>query len=525
MNPGSGTEPFASLVSRAEAHAAKRELPQAIAAYEAALSRRPGDADILVQLSYVHSLSGHYRLGRDYALRAHATGTTSPKVLVELVPRLRTFNAIPELLECVERLQPLSRIPIPLLVTIAAHLSYVNLPERAIDFLDEAYRGDPDYPPTLLARAQVLVYLGRFEEARRDIDRALKRAPEIAHGYWLQAALDGIATSAGHVDAIRSQLRRPGRSPADVALLEFALHKQLDDHGDHAGAWEALMAGCRAKRSTLRYETAESEALLQALLAFEPMHVEDPQPTVDEVSATPVFIVGMHRSGTTLLEQLLDGSPQVRGIGELYDFASAIREATDHHCSGVLDATIVRRAARANLAAAGRRYLQGIAWRLHGEAFFTDKLPSNFLNIGFIARALPRAKILHMVRDPVETCFSNLRELFSNANPYSYDLQELAAFHGIYRRLMAHWHRQFPGRILDVDYARLLRDPADVMREVCEFCGIDFDPAMLGMDRRRGVVTASAIQVRGAIEVRATPKWAAYQDQLAPLIRALQGQP
>ena len=521
MNAAPGIDSVASMLASAERHAAQRELPQAIALYEAALRQRPDDANVLVQLSYVHSLSGHYRLGRDHALRAYATGTTSPKVLSELIPRLRTFNAIPELLACVDRLQPLSRLPIPLLLTIAAHLSYVNLPERAIGFLDEAYRGDPDYPPTLLARAQVLIYLGRFEEARKDVARALKRAPEIAHGYWLQAALDDAATPGGHVDAMRTQLRRPGRSPADVALLQFALHKELDDRGDHDGAWNALMAGCRAKRSTLQYETAESEALLQALLACEPARAASVQPGVDMDSPTPVFIVGMHRSGTTLLEQLLDGSPEVRGIGELYDFTSAMREATDHHCGGVLDATLVQRAAHADLAAAGRRYMQGIAWRLHGEAFFTDKLPSNFLNIGFIARALPQAKILHMVRDPVETCFSNLRELFSNANAYSYDMRELAAFHGAYRRLMAHWHRQFPGRILDVDYARLLQAPADVIREVCGFCGIGFDPAMLGMDRRRGVVTASAIQVRSGIEARTTPKWAPYRDHLAPLIQAL----
>ena len=127
-----------------------------------------------------------------------------------------------------------------------------------------------------------------------------------------------------------------------------------------------------------------------------------------------------------------------------------------------------------------------------------------------------------MVRDPMETCFSNLRELFSEANPYSYDMLELAAFHDGYRQLMAHWHRAFPGRILDVEYARLLRAPEEVLREVCDFCGIRFDDAMLDMARRRrGVVTASAIQVRGTVQARSTPKWAPYQAQLAPLIQAL----
>ncbi|MGY3265098.1 hypothetical protein ACVWZN_001171 [Lysobacter sp. HA35] len=164
-------------------------------------------------------------------------------------------------------------------------------------------------------------------------------------------------------------------------------------------------------------------------------------------------------------------------------------------------------------------------WRLGSERWFTDKLPSNFLNIGYIANALPHAKILHMVRDPVETCFSNLRELFSDANPYSYDLEELAHFHGQYRRLMAHWHHAFPGRILDVDYGRLTREPEVVMREVAHFCGLDFDPSMTHTRAsKRSVATASAVQVREGIQVRGIPKWAPYERQLQPLIRALQSQ-
>ena len=518
--PSAGAGSFAALLATAEAHAGRREFPQAIAACEAALQLRPHDAAALVQLSYLHSLCGHYRLARDFAVRAARSGNAAPKVLAELVQRLRTFNALPELQDCVARLGPLSNIPIPLLIAIAAQLSYVNMPGQAIEYLDEARHGDPDYPPTLLARAQVLIYLGRFDEASRDIDRALRRAPEIAHGYWLRSMLGPGFASAGDVSAMRSQLARPGRTAADIALLGFALHRALDERAEHAEAWQALSMACRAKRSALQYEAAETATLVDALRSL-PAHT-GPAHAIPEGSATPIFIVGMHRSGTTLLEQLLDGSPQVHGIGELYDFTSAMRDATDHHCRGVIDATIVERAASADLAEAGRRYLQGIAWRLDGEPFFTDKLPSNFLNLGIICQALPQARILHMVREPVETCFSNLRELFSDANPWSYDQPELAAYYRQYRRLMGHWHAACPGRILDVDYARLTREPETVMREVAAFCGIDFDPAMLEhRARSRGVATASAVQVRDRVTVREQPKWAPYHEYLQPLIRAL----
>ena len=132
---------------------------------------------------------------------------------------------------------------------------------------------------------------------------------------------------------------------------------------------------------------------------------------------TPLFVVGMHRSGTTLLEQLLSASPQVLGLGELNDFTSAMRYESDHYCKGALDLAIVQRALGIDFDAVGERYMGGVAWRLGEAPFFADKQPSNYLNIGFICQALPHAKILHMVRDPVETCFSNLRELFTESIP------------------------------------------------------------------------------------------------------------
>jgi hypothetical protein len=162
-------------------------------------------------------------------------------------------------------------------------------------------------------------------------------------------------------------------------------------------------------------------------------------------------------------------------------------------------------------------------WRLGKARHFTDKLPSNFLNIGFICRALPQAKILHMVRDPVETCFSNLRELFSEVNPYSYDQLELAEFFLQYQRLMRHWHAAYPGRIFDVDYAELTRDPERVLRGVAEFCGFPFEPAMLDLSARsRGIATASAVQVREGVVAREKPKWAPYAEHLRPLLQRLE---
>ncbi|MFC3549937.1 tetratricopeptide repeat-containing sulfotransferase family protein [Lysobacter cavernae] len=509
------------LLNLAQQHVVGGDLKSAREALHSALAQAPEHPGALLQLSYVESLSGHYRFAQEYALRAHATQPRDASTLMELARRLRTFNQVAALHECLRELPPLRQTGIPVLLSFGAQLSYLNEQERALELLDEAKRGDPDYPPTLIARGQVLTYLGRFDEAEADLLRCTRRAPELASAWWALSRLRRQAAESNHIDAIRKQLAVPGRRAEDVALLGYALHKEYDDLGETRHAWQALELACRAKRSTLRYAKEETRALVDALMAM-------PVPTVPSVDPAPaegpvpIFIVGMHRSGTTLLEQLLDGHAAVRGLGELYDFTSQMRHAADHHCRGVIDGVMVERASQVDFRAAGAGYLDGIAWRLGDERFFTDKLPSNFLNIGFICRALPNAKILHMRRDPMETCFSNLRELFSDANAYSYDQGELADYHRQYQRLMAHWHRSFPGRIHDVDYGELTVNPEAVLRGVSAFCGLDFEPGMLDLhSRTRGVATASAVQVRQRLARPERPKWTAYAPWLGSLQAAL----
>lgn len=499
----------------------RKDWPAARRTLQAIVATEPAHAAALLQLSYVESHLGHYRAARACALRARQAGVRHPQLVVDLLARLRTFNEAELLFATLQALPPPSQLSIALLLSIAAQLSYLNLQEQALPYLAQARNADPDYPPMLLASAQVLIYLGRFQEAEADLQRCLARAPELAPVYWQLARLRRQTTDANHVDIIRDLLAKAGGDQERTALLAYALHKELDDLGDHEGAWRALEQACRAKRSLVQYDVAANKRLFDALHAL-PGHADGATPSVTVEGRVPIFIVGMHRSGTTLLEQLLDGHGQVRGVGELYDFTSQMRYATDHHCRGVIDETIVARAGAVDWGSVGQGYLGKMEWRLGAERCFTDKLPSNFLNAGFICRALPGAKILHMVRDPVETCFSNLRELFSDANPYSYDPLELADYHRQYRSLMARWHEAWPGRILDVEYSALTRDPEPTMRRVAEFCGLDYEPAMLDIEgRERSVATASAVQVRQGIVARDKPKWAPYAGYLQPMIDAL----
>ena len=512
---------FKQLSERAASRVETGNWDAARADWLDALAIAPDPAEAMLELSYVESLAGHYRVARDWVLRAAQAGPRSIDAMLSLVRRLRTFNEVPRLRDIARHLLDARDTPHGVLVECARQLSNLNDFDLALQCAEAATAMAPGDVPARLVRGQLLAHHARVDEATTDFNWALQRNPRIAIAWWMLSRLHKQTRQSNHVMQLRTLLATPGLRPPDVAAAARALHKELDDIGDYDGAWQALHTLCRAKRFTERYDPAENRRLVDALLAWSPDG--ERRPVRLTAGKTPVFIVGMHRSGTTLLEQLLDASPQVRGVGELYDFTSAMRYATDHHCKGEIDRTIIERARSVDFSEVGRRYLDGMAWRLLGdETHVTDKLPSNFLNIGFICHALPHAKILHMVRDPVETCFSNLRELFSDTNQYSYDQIELADYFVQYRRLMAHWHAAYPGRIHDVDYARLTADPQAVMQGVAAFCGLDYTDGMRSTgSSTRAVSTASAIQVRGAVERREQPKWAPYAHHLQPMSTAL----
>jgi tetratricopeptide (TPR) repeat protein len=508
-----------SFLQQARAAAARRDWDGAGQHYRSALALQPANADLLLQLSLMESRAGRYRHAQSNALEAARQLPVDPKSALAVASRLRAFNQGEALLAYLQHFLPVQRMSLPLLLGFAAQLSCLNLQERALELLDEACRADPDYPPTLASRAQVLIYLGRFDAARVDLHHCLRRAPELGQAWWLLARLSSQADASRQVDALRRQLAGRGASSRDIAFLQSALHQHLDLLGDHAAAWQALEAANVVMRDQVRHDSAQTRRLFDAIIRRHRRACAAAPPASSRV---PIFIVGLHRSGTTLLEQLLDGHDDVQGIGELYDFTSQLRWASDHHCRGALDETVVQRSAQLDMSAVGRGYVQGLEWRLGNACHFTDKLPSNLLNVGLICQALPQAKILRMVRDPVETCFSNLRELFSEVNPWSYDPLEMADYHQQSERLAAHWHQMYPERMLDVDYAALTRDPRAALTRVTEFCGLTLEGRMLDIgDRKRAVATASAVQARNAVTALETPKWAPYAQQLAPMIRRL----
>jgi tetratricopeptide (TPR) repeat protein len=392
--------------------------------------------------------------------------------------------------------------------------------EQALEMMDRARACGMDGPDFRYFRAIQLQFNGRLAEAEAELVACLALGPTFGRASVTLARLHRWSAADNHLDFIAQRLGEVAQGTEDHAAFEFARYKELEDLGDHDAAWDALARANGLMHARLGYDGAAEEALFEAIAGTCDADFCAPQAHRFD-GPQPIFIVGMPRSGTTLLERILGRHSQVTPAGELTDFPRQWRWVADRHGHALVDAGLLAAASDTDFAEVGRRYLEQAQWRAEGRPYFVDKLPPNFQLAGAIRRALPQARILHMRRDPMDLCFSNWRALFGDAFGYSYDLDALAGHHRRYRRLMAHWHAVMPGAIHDVDYAALAGDTEATARALLAYCGLPFEAGVLDdAGNAAPVATLSSVQVLGPIRARLA-EWQPYARQLEPLRAAL----
>lgn len=396
-----------------------------------------------------------------------------------------------------------------------------NLPDRAIPLYEQARTLLGDHPGLLYELATARFFRGDFGQAERDLDRLLAIAPQAGPAYYLRATLRRQSPERNHVAELEQRLRAGFQDAEDAACAHYALAKELEDLGEHQRSFEALLAGAARRRATLRHDTAAEIASLQAIQdAYTAQAMAAPTPGHDDTGA--IFIVGMPRSGTTLVERMLTQSGKVVSAGELLDFGHLLGNATQRVIDAHPEQTQAQASLQIDFAALGREYMRGARETAGGSPRFIDKMPINFLYCGMIRKALPKARIVHLVRDPLDTCYAVFKTLFYDSYSFSYDLSELADYYIAYRRMMAHWHAVMPGAILDLRYEDLVADPAGQAERLYAWCGLDWDPAALDAPTEDTVfATASAAQVREPVHSRSVRSSRRHAQRLAPLARKL----
>jgi tetratricopeptide (TPR) repeat protein len=390
---------------------------------------------------------------------------------------------------------------------------------RAQACFEKAVEREPDKAHYNANLALSLQANGDLDRAEQAFDRSIALNPA-DHEAWLhRSRLRKQQADSNHVAALTARIAQGCGSWRSEMTLHYALAKEYEDLGDYPHSFSHLQKGASLRRSHMEHDSqADLDAMQAIAYHFSANYLQTSAPASD--SAEPIFIVGLPRTGTTLVERILGSHSQVFAAGELNNFAEnltrqvlALNNAKPTNREQFIEA-----ATRIDYAALGEAYIDSTRPHTGDKPHFVDKLPLNFLYCGLILKALPNARIVHLTRNPMDTCFAVYKTLFKQAYPFSYDLKELGHYYLAYRQLMRHWHEAMPGRILDVSYEQLTSRLEHECRSLISYCGLPWENDCLNFHNNAAPsMTASLAQVRQPVYTSSIGRWLNYRAELRPL--------
>lgn len=407
----------------------------------------------------------------------------------------------------------------------AAVLSRLGDFENSIAQFEDVLRDQADQPRLWLSYGHALKTAGRTGDAIVAYRRAVTLDPQFGDGYWSLANLKTFRFERGEIEAMEAVLRDETLKEEDRFHLHFALGKALEDTADYAASFAQYKEGARRRRALIDYQPAQVSEQVQRTKALFTKDFLKARAGQGCPARDPIFVVGLPRSGSTLLEQILASHSQVEGTMELPDIAAIARELGEKKLKSETSKypEVLAELPPEQVAALGESYLERTRiQRRTDKPLFIDKMPNNWIHAGLIALILPNAKIIDARRDAMATCFSAFKQHFARGQAFTYDLAELGRYYRDYIELMAHFDAVAPGRIHRVRYESLVADTETEVRKVLNYCGLPFEGACLEFyATERPVRTASSEQVRQPIFRDGLDQWRNYEAWLEPLKEAL----
>ena len=402
-------------------------------------------------------------------------------------------------------------------------LKELRLFEEAVASYDKAIQLKPDYPEAYHNRGNALNGLGQLEEAAASYEKAIYYKPEFASAHLNLSALKEYTPDDPQLEAMERLLADTRLSESARTELYFAVAKSYEDLGQYDRSFEYLGEGNRLRKKELRYNIADDRKLFASIKRLASAGTSVPDVESDKTaSIEPLFVVGMMRSGTSLVEQILATHTQVHGAGEL----ETINQLVTPLFTDSLDKSGLEAEASLPIvdwSSVRSTYLGALEALEVDERIITDKMPLNFRWIGIILSAFPESKIIHLKRDPMATCWSIYKHYFSSSgNGYAYDLGDLAEYYKLYADLMAFWHERYPNAIYDVRYEHLTENQEEETHRLLEFCNLEWQEECLNFHKtKRLVKTISATQVRREMYRGSSEAWKKFERHLQPLGKAL----
>jgi len=396
--------------------------------------------------------------------------------------------------------------------------------DQALASFQRALAVNPNFPEAHHNLGNVLTQQGKFAEAAACYDQTLALKPDYAEAHFHRSELKTFRAGDADLATLEALAAdSDGLAPDKLVYIHFALGKALEDVGDYPRAFEHWLKANALRRRELEYNEVATQATFRQIADLFDSALFDRFPAVGDPSPAPIFIVGMPRSGSTLVEQILASHPLVHAAGELNNLDLLVRGVKDAagrpipfpRCVSALDADGLR--------TMGAAYLASLPAVAEGKIRITDKAPGNFFRVGMIRLILPNARIVHTLRDPVDTCISCFSRFF-NAVPFSYDLAELGCYYRWYHELMEHWRSVLPaGAMLDVSYEEVVDNLEEQARRLIDYCGLPWDDRCLSFHQNsRAITTSSNVQVRRPLYRSSLARWRRYEAYLEPLLVELE---
>ncbi len=494
---------------------------EAEAAYRQALALKPHDPDILDSLALALKDLERFDEAAETFRAALAIEARSDKICVHFGAMLIDRHVIDEAAALAERalaLNPDNHDAVNLMGRVSFEREQ---PEQALGFFQRALALKPGLADAYNNMGNALKELGRLDDALTAYHKSLELDPDIT-GVYVNLA-DSMKFAPGDRYLTQMQAlaaRTEGLSPTDRLQLDFALGKAYADLKEYSRSFGHLLQGNAAKRAAIAYDEDAAMAFFDRIEKVFSRKLIAQKSGGGDASARPIFVLGMPRSGTTLVEQIIASHPMAHGAGELMTLHDTVIEK---EAGGPSYPELVASLDAGGLRRLGASYLDKLRKIAPEGERVTDKMPSNYYYVGLIHLALPNAKIIHTVRDPVDNCISCFSKLFSAEQNHTYDLGELGRYYRRYERLMAHWRNALPtGAFLDVRYEDVVADTEGAARRILAHCGLPWDDRCLAFhETDRPVRTASATQVRQPIYASAVGRWRVYEEFLGPLLTAL----
>lgn len=511
---------FETLWRRARSLENEGNPPAAKEIYKSLLQGDPERLYVRLRMSAIEQLEGNYRGAREHALRSSETVRHARwKDLAVVTKRLLTFDEHSTVRGLILGTDWNDPEILKSSAVLAQHLWLIDETAEALRMIEHASFRAPSSPILSYSRAQVLRYLGRMNEATIEYERSLQLEPDDVLAHWSLAHHEKSNPPLSRIDRIkRTQTSLPANA-VEQPYLHYALFKEFDNAGDVDQAWASLQSGARIKRQAIRYEAALEEQGFQAMQQLTSRGFVSGGGRGAASERVPIFVLGMPRTGTTLLERILGNHSQVAAAGELNDFNSALCWESNQFLESFITPRAVASLQHIDYAHVGANYLERTREKARGSRYLVDKNPGNFIYAGLIGKALPQARIICLRRGAMDSCMSNLKELFSSeVYGYSYDLAELADYYIRFERMCDHWRQVLPDQFHTVDYESLVTNPLESTEQLMKFCGLPFEPECIDITRNDAPVsTASSSQVRKPINTMGLGAWRKYATYLEPL--------